>query len=123
MSDSQLDFAALDPVNHLWPAFVERLGSDKAQRAVRQALDLQGMRGHQGTLPVLFTETGGLALASTDLVREQTGLNAHGERMVLLLSTREQVIQLLQEVGGLAQRCGSGLHHRQILQTGGGGAA
>ena len=36
--------------------------------------------------------------ASTDLVREQTGLNAHGERMVLLLSTREQVIQLLQEV-------------------------
>ena len=32
------------------------------------------------------------------LVREQTGLNAHGERMVLLLSTREQVIQLLQEV-------------------------
>ena len=47
---------------------------------------------------MLFTETGGLALASTDLVREQTGLNAHGERMVLLLSTREQVIQLLQEV-------------------------
>ena len=98
MTDSQLDFGALDPVNHLWPAFVERLGSEKAQRAVRQALDLQGMRGHQGTLPVLFTETGGLALASTDLVREQTGLNAHGERMVLLLSTREQVIQLLQEV-------------------------
>ena len=82
MSDSQLDFAALDPVNHLWPAFVERLGSDKARRAVRQALDLQGMRGHQGTLPVLFTETAGLALASTALVREQTGLNAHGERMV-----------------------------------------
>ena len=41
MTDSQLDFAALDPVNHLWPAFVERLGSEKAQRAVRQALDLQ----------------------------------------------------------------------------------
>ena len=97
MTDPQLDFAALDPVNHLWPAFVEHLGSEKAQRAVRQALDLQGMRGHQGTLPVLFTETGGVALASTDLVREQTGLNAHGERMVLLLSTREQVIQLLQE--------------------------
>ena len=34
MTDSQLDFAALDPVNHLWPAFVERLGSEKAQRAV-----------------------------------------------------------------------------------------
>ena len=57
MTDSQLDFAALDPVNHLWPAFVERLGSDKAQRAVRQALDLQGMRGHQGTLPVPVSYT------------------------------------------------------------------
>ena len=49
-------------------------------------------------MPVLFTETGGLALASTDLVREQTGLNAHGERMVLLLSSQEQAIQLLQHV-------------------------
>ena len=96
MADSQLDFAALTPVNHLWPAFAERVGLDRAQRAVRQALDLQGMRGHQGSLPVLFTETGGLALASTDLVREQTGLNAQGERMVLLLSTRAQASQLLQ---------------------------
>ena len=90
------DFAACLPVNHLWPAFVDRLGVDRAQRAVRQALDLQGMRGHDGTLPVLFTETCGLALARTDLVREKTGLNAHGERMVLLLSVREQTIQLLQ---------------------------
>ena len=90
------DFAACLPVNHLWPAFVDRLGVDRARRAVRQALDLQGMRGHDGTLPVLFTETCGLALARTDLVREQTGLNAHGERMVLLLSVREQTIQLLQ---------------------------
>ena len=43
MSDSLPDFAALSTVNHLWPAFVERLGLDKAQRAVRQALDLQGI--------------------------------------------------------------------------------
>ena len=96
MADSPLDFAALSPVNDLWPAFVERLGMERAQRAVLQALDLQRMRGHGGTLPVLVTETCGLALASTDLVREQTGLNAHGERMVLLLSTQGQAIQLLQ---------------------------
>ena len=83
------------PVNHLWPTFVERLGTDRSQRAVRQALDLQGMRGHLGSLPVLFTETGGLALASTDLVREQTGLNAHGKDMVLLLSSRTNECQLI----------------------------
>ena len=97
MPDAQPDFAALQPVNHLWLSLVERLGTDRAQRAVHQALDLQGMRGHHGTLPVLFIETCGLALASTDLVREQIGLNAHGERMVLLLSRREQAVQLLQQ--------------------------
>ena len=96
MADSSLDFAALSPVNDLWPAFVERLGMARAQRAVLQALAFPRMRGHGSTLPVLVTETCGLALASTDLVREQTGLNAHGERMVLLLSTQDQSIQLLQ---------------------------
>jgi len=77
---------------------VERLVLEKAQRAVRQALDLQGMRGHGGSLPLLFCETCGLALASTDLLREQTGLNVHGERMVLLFSSREQTVQLLQQI-------------------------
>ena len=97
MTDSTIDFSTYTPVNHLWPAFVERLGSEKAQQAVRQALDLQGMSGHAGSLPVLFVETCGLALAYTDLVREQTGLNSHGYRMVLLLSRRELEVQLLQD--------------------------
>jgi hypothetical protein len=55
------------------------------------------MSGQSGSLPVLFVETCGLALASSDLLREQTGLNGHGDRMVLLLSTREQSLQLLQQ--------------------------
>ena len=96
MASTNFDFAACTPVNHLWPSLVERLGSERAQQAIRQALDLQSMRGHIGTLPVLITETCGLALASTDLLREQTGLNTHGDRMVLLLSSREQLVQLLQ---------------------------
>ena len=95
---TDFDFAACLPVNHLWPSFVERLGPDKAQQAVRQALDLQRMRGDEGTLPVLFVETCGLALVSAVLLREQIGLNAHGERMVLLLSSRGQAVQLLQQV-------------------------
>jgi hypothetical protein len=97
MADSNIDFASCTPVNHLWPALVERLGSEKEQQAVRQALDHQGMSGQSGSLPVLFVETCGLALASSDLLREQTGLNGHGDRMVLLLSTREQSLQLLQQ--------------------------
>ena len=97
MDTRDFDFAGCMPVNDLWPMVVERLGTDRAQQAVRQALDIQRMRGHDGTLPVLFTETCGLALASTDLLREQTGLNGHGERMVLLFSSRDQTVQLLQQ--------------------------
>ena len=95
MTGSSIDFRACELVNGLWPSLVERLGLEKAQRAARQALDLQQMSGHGGTLPVLFCETCGLALASTDSLRKQTGLNGHGERMVLLYSSRSQEVQLL----------------------------
>ena len=96
MTGSSIDFSTCEPVNGLWPSLVERLGLEKAQRAARQALDLQRMSGHGDTLPVLFCETCGLALASTDSLREQTGLNGHGEHMVLLYSSRAQEVQLLQ---------------------------
>ena len=95
MSQSSIDFSACEPVNDLWPSLVDRLGPETSQRAVRQALDLQAMQGSDGTLPVLFCETCGLALASTDLLREQTGLNSHGDRFVLLLSTRSATVQLV----------------------------
>tara|TARA_B100000925_G_C21833833_1_gene398371 strand:+ start:448 stop:744 length:297 start_codon:yes stop_codon:yes gene_type:complete len=95
MSSLSIDFAASAPVNDLWPSLVEKLGLERSQRAVRQALDLQAMQGSDDTLPVLFCETCGLALASTDLLREQTGLNGHGENYVLLFSTRANAVQLV----------------------------
>ena len=95
MSDSSVDFAACEPVNDLWPSLVETLGLERSQRAVRQALDLQAMSGSAATVPVLFCETCGLALASTDLLREQTGLNSHGDGFVLLFSTRSATVQLV----------------------------
>ena len=95
MSQSSIDFSACEPVNDLWPSLVDRLGPGTSQRAVRQALDLQAMQGSDGTLPVLFCETCGLALASTDLLREQTGLNSHGDRFVVLFSSRSATVQLV----------------------------
>ena len=95
MSYPSVDFAASTPVNDLWPALVERLGLERSQRAVRQALDLQAMQGSAATLPVLFCETCGLALASTDLLREQTGLNGHGDNFVLLSASRSNAVQLV----------------------------
>ena len=95
MVESSFDFAAFSAVNHLWPAFVELLGVGRSQQAVRQALDLQAMHGKEGTVPVLFVETCGIALASSVLLREETGLNAHGNGMVLLVSKRAQELQLI----------------------------
>ncbi len=93
-----LELAECIPVNYLWPKFVEELGIDRAQKAVHQALDLQRMQGTLGTLPVLLFETCGLALARIDLIRKKTGLSCHSEGMVLILSTKESLFQLLREV-------------------------
>lgn len=95
MSDPSLDLARFTPVNHLWPELVERLGLERSQRAVQQALDLQAMHGTASTLPLLLVETCGLALVQIEQLRRQTGLVGGGERLVLLLSQRNACLQLL----------------------------
>ena len=94
--DPALDLARFTPVNDLWPQLVERLGLERSQRAVQQALDLQAMHGTEATLPLLLVETCGLALVNADLLRHQTGLVGAGDRLVLLLSRRDLAVQLLQ---------------------------
>lgn len=95
MSDA-LELARFEPVNHLWSELVERLGSERGARAVRQALDLQAMHGSAATLPLLLVETCGLALIDVQRLRQQTGLVGAGERLVLLVSQRRLQLQLLQ---------------------------
>ena len=56
-----LQLAEATPVNGLWSELLERLGAERAQLACRQALDLQGMRGEAGSLPVLLVETCGVS--------------------------------------------------------------
>ena len=67
-----LDLSGFEPVNHLWPQMVERLGSDTSSRAVRQALDLFGMRGSPGLMPALLVETCGVALLDRQQLRRVT---------------------------------------------------
>ena len=95
MSDPSLDLARFTPVNHLWPELVARLGLERSQRAVQQALDLQAMHGTASTLPLLLVETCGLALVQIEQLRRQTGLTGAGDRLVLLLSQRNACLQLL----------------------------
>ena len=96
-SSFQFDLAKCNLVNYLWPHFVDMLGLEKAQVAVRQALDLQLMNGSSMTLPILFFETCGVALVRKDLIRQNTGFKCHREGMILIFSVKEKVVQLLQE--------------------------
>ncbi len=95
---SGLEIEKYIPVNHLWTELVGELGIDRAQKAVRESLDLQRMYGSNTTLPVLLVETCGLALTRVDLVREKTGFPCYGNGMVLLLSIRKKFAQLIHEV-------------------------
>ena len=93
MTDSRLDFSSLDQVNHLWPAFVERLGS----RSTAGRLSGSRPSGNEairtfGSLHRNLWRRPGQCRSGA----EQTGLNAHG-LLVILISTREQALQLLQQ--------------------------
>ena len=91
-----LDLARFTPGNDLWPQLVERLGFERSSRAVRQALDLQAMRGDATTLPVLLLETCGMALIQAEALRGQLGLAGAAELQVLLVSQPSLRLQLLQ---------------------------
>ena len=92
-----LDLSTCIPDNSLWSCFVTKLGIEKAKTAARQALDLQCMHGNQQTLPVLFQETCGIGLISTELIHSQTGLSFNTHRVILLLSMPKKLFQLLYE--------------------------
>jgi hypothetical protein len=94
---SDLDLAAVTPVNHLWPELVGRLGLERSSRAARQALDLQAMRGGPGTFPLLLVETCGIALMERDALRAATGLPVpEGDGVLLLVSLPQLAVQLLE---------------------------
>ena len=92
---SQVDFSNCTPVNHLWPQLIKTLGVCRAQKAVRQALDLQLMQGDETTAPVLLSQTCGLALVKINLIRQQTGLALQREGIVLIFNLKENSMQLI----------------------------
>ena len=97
MIDFNFDFVNCEHVNYLWPDLVERLGSAKAQVAVRQAIDLQLMQGNKNTLPVLLFETCGVALTNVQTLYKNTGLSLYDRNTLVLLSTKNMFFQILYE--------------------------
>tara|TARA_Y100001968_G_scaffold323157_1_gene360374 strand:+ start:129 stop:431 length:303 start_codon:yes stop_codon:yes gene_type:complete len=94
----RLDLTECMPVNHLWKDLLDSLGIEKANQAVRQAIDLQLMHGNKQTLPVLFIQTGGIALTTFEFLKQQTGFSFYGKNKVLLYSPRKKFFQILHEL-------------------------
>ena len=95
---NHLDFSGCKPVNYLWADFINMIGVDKATQAVRQSIDLNNMRGGKDTLPVLFTQTGGIALTTFEFVKNQIGLSLEGDNKVVLYKPEKKIIQILHEI-------------------------
>ena len=94
----QVNFSEFSHVNYLWPRFVENLGLEKAQKAVHQAIDLQRMNASHTTLPVLLFETCGVALVSIDLIHRHTGIFFKSQDIILILSNKKKLLQLLSKI-------------------------
>tara|TARA_Y100001968_G_scaffold329129_1_gene377763 strand:- start:466 stop:765 length:300 start_codon:yes stop_codon:yes gene_type:complete len=95
---TDFDFSNCEVVDYLWPQFVDRLGIERSKQAISQTLDMQRMNGNSGTVPILIVDTCGLALASTDTLYLQTGILSNRHGLILLLSIKAKVIQLIGEV-------------------------
>jgi len=91
----KLKLSNCEHVNFLWADLLNNIGVEKANQAISQALDLQKMRGGFGTLPVLFTKTGGIALTTYEFLRQETGFSQQGEQTVLLYHPQSCCIQLI----------------------------
>ena len=83
--------------NDLLSTFINNIGLSKAKLAIRQSLDLQDMQGNSFTLPVLILETCGSALVRIEALRSLTGLPSFGKGMVLIYSTKFNLVQLIRE--------------------------
>ena len=83
--------------NELWPDFINKIGFNKANLAVRQSLDLQRMQGSSSTLPLLILETCGTALVNSQAVKNYIGLSYLEPGMVLIFSNKLNAIQLLRD--------------------------
>tara|TARA_Y100001968_G_scaffold107610_1_gene97325 strand:- start:1127 stop:1420 length:294 start_codon:yes stop_codon:yes gene_type:complete len=92
-----LNLSNFEPVNYLWTDLIKRLGFEKAELVIRQAIDVQNMRGERELLPILFVETGGIAFTTYEFLRQETGLSLSEYNKVLLYSLKGKAFQVLHE--------------------------
>ena len=94
----RVNFSTSLPVNNLWQQLLKNFGSEKANKAIQEALDLKKMHGHQNSLPVLFVNTGGVALTSIQFFKSQTGIALYGNGEIVLFCSKTKSFQIMKQV-------------------------
>ncbi len=94
----KVDFSTSLPVNNLWEQLQKSFGSEKANKAIQQAIDLKKMQGHQKSLPVLLINTGGVALTSIQFFKSQTGISLYGNGEIILFCSKKKAFQIMKQV-------------------------
>ena len=98
MKTIQIEFSKYESVNFLWAELIEEYGFDKARKIVSQAIDLQKMNGTKnGTMPIIFSSTGGLALIPTQMLEKEYCKINHKDNQVLIFNLKRKSFQILNE--------------------------
>ena len=96
MKNISIEFSKYESVNFLWPELIEQYGCEKAKKIVSQAIDLQKMNGTEdATIPIIFSGTGGLALISTELIKDLASEQNFNENQVIIFNPKKRLFQLL----------------------------
>ncbi len=98
MKTIQIEFSKYESVNFLWSELIEAYGFERARKIISQAMDLQKMHGTKnGTMPIIFSGTGGLALIPIKLLLKEDFKVNYKDNQVLIFNLKRKSFQILNE--------------------------
>mgnify|MGYP001107581154 FL=1 len=97
MKNINIELSKYLAVDFLWTDLIEKFGLDKANKLVKQAIDLQKMQGSHDTIPIIFTGTGGLALIQEESFKYEKRDSKTKPTQVLIFNMKMKSFQILHE--------------------------
>ena len=97
MKSINIELSKYLAVDFLWTDLIEKFGLDKANKLVKQAIDLQKMHGRHDTIPIIFTGTGGLALIHEESFKNEKRDSKTKPKQVLIFNMKMKSFQMLHE--------------------------
>ena len=96
MKNISIELSKFNSVNYLWSETIEKFGFERAKKLLSQANDLQKMNGIKDTtIPIVFSETGGLALISINLIEQKEIMLRNKGNKILIFNPKKKIFQIL----------------------------